>query len=70
MEYAVFIQPHERGGFLASVPALPSCQGVGTTQDEALKKVSANIKEFLGNTQIVRLKVDASGDATAGQGTR
>jgi predicted RNase H-like HicB family nuclease len=65
MEYTVFIQPHARGGFPASVPALPSCQGLGTTQDEALKRVSASIKEFLGKTQIVRLKVEINEDAAA-----
>ncbi len=64
MEYTVFIQPHERSGFLASVPALPSCHGLGATQDEALKKVSVSIREFLGKTQIVRLKVEVNDDAT------
>ncbi len=64
MEYTIFIQPQLSGGFLASVPALPGCQSLGQTQDEALNRVSANIKEFLGKTQIVRLKVEANVDVS------
>lgn len=65
MEYTVFIQPQQSGGFLASVPALPGCQSLGQTQDDALNRIRTNIKEFLGKTQIIRLKIEATVDAAA-----
>jgi hypothetical protein len=61
MEYTVFLQPHANGGFVASVPAIPGCQGLGETEDEAIHNISANIKDFLRKAKIVRLNVDENG---------
>jgi hypothetical protein len=61
MEYTVFLQPHADGGFVASAPAIPGCQTLGATEEEALRKISANIRDFLRKTKIVRLNVDENG---------
>jgi len=61
MEYTVFLQPHTTGGFVASVPAIPDCQSLGATEDEAIRNISINIKDFLRKTKIIRLSVDENG---------
>jgi len=58
MEYTVFIQPHQGGGFIASVPGLPGCPGLGRTKADALQNIRANIKDFLSKTTVTRIKVD------------
>ena len=61
MEYTVLIQEHDSGGFIASVPALPGCQGHGATEDDALREIRANIEEFLRKTKIARISVEGNG---------
>jgi len=61
MEYTVFLQPQENGGIVASVPTIPDCQSHGTTEDEAIRNISINIKNFLRKTKVVRIKVDDNG---------
>jgi len=61
MEYTVFLQPHESGGFVASVPAMPGCQSRGATEDETIRNVRANIKNFLRKTKVIRVSVDENG---------
>ena len=64
MEYTVFLQPHESGGFVASVPAIPGCRSIGTTEEEAIRSIAVNIKDFLSKTKIVRVKVEENGHPT------
>jgi hypothetical protein len=45
MEYTVFLQLRESGGFVALVPAIPGCQSLGTTEEEAIRNISVNIKD-------------------------
>jgi predicted RNase H-like HicB family nuclease len=61
MEYTIFLQPRESGGFVASAPAIPGCQSHGTTEEEAIRNISVNIKDFLQKTKVVRIKVDGNG---------
>ncbi len=61
MEYTVFLQQHENGGFVASVPAIPGCQSHGITEDEAIRNISVNIKKILRKTKIVRVTIDENG---------
>jgi len=61
MEYTVLVQPHENGGFIASVPAIPGCQSRGVTEDETIRNVSANIKNFLRKTKVVRVTIEENG---------
>lgn len=64
MEYTVFLQPHSSGGFVASVPALPACQSLGATEDEAIRNVRINIQDFLRKTKILRVNVDENGSVS------
>lgn len=41
MKLKVVVEPGERSGFVAHVPALPGCWSQGVTHDEAL----ANVRE-------------------------
>jgi hypothetical protein len=61
MEYTVFLQPHASGGFIATVPAIPGCQSIGATEEEAVSNVTINIKDFLRKTKIIRITVDENG---------
>jgi len=61
MEYTVFLQPHTTGGFVASVPAIPDCQSLGATEDEAIRNLRMNIQDFLRKTKIIRVSVDENG---------
>jgi len=62
MEYTVFLQPHTTGGcFVASVPAIPDCQSLDTTEDEAIRNLRMNIQDFLRKTKIIRVRVDENG---------
>jgi predicted RNase H-like HicB family nuclease len=61
MEYTVFLQPFEGGGFIATVPAIPGCQSLGATEDEVIRNISVNIRDFLRKTKIVRVKIDEDG---------
>lgn len=61
MEYTVLLKPNESGGFFATVPALPGCESFGATEEEAVKKISLNIKDFLQKAKFVRVKVDENG---------
>ncbi len=62
MEYTVLVQPDEGGGFIASVPAIPGCHSRGATEDETIRNVSVNIKDFLRKTKIVRISVEENGN--------
>jgi len=62
MEYTVLVQPHENGGFIASVPAIPGCYSHGATEDETIRNVRTNIKDFLHKTKIVRITVEENGN--------
>ncbi|HYB89667.1 MAG TPA: type II toxin-antitoxin system HicB family antitoxin [Candidatus Binataceae bacterium] len=43
LNFKVFLQPEEEGGYSVSCPALPGCHSQGDSLDEAL----ANIKEAI-----------------------
>ena len=61
MEYTVFLQPHTTGVFVASVPAIPDCQILVATEDEAILNILMNIQDFLRKTKIIRVSVDENG---------
>lgn len=61
MEYMVFLQPHAQGGFAASTPAIPGCESLGATEEEALRNITANIKDFLRKARFIFLNVDENG---------
>ncbi len=61
MQYTVFIQPRRNGGFIASVPTLPSCRSQGATEDEAIAKIGAAIARQLKRTKIVQIEVGQNG---------
>jgi predicted RNase H-like HicB family nuclease len=43
MDFKVFVEPAEEGGFVVSCPSLPGCYTQGETLDQALE----NIKETI-----------------------
>lgn len=60
MEYTVLIQP-KRGGFTATIPALPECRAQGKTEQEALEKVRACAQEVLTKSKFVTINLPENG---------
>ena len=58
MKYTVLLKPHTNGRVLATVPALPECQCIGSTEAEALGKIRAAIHEIMRKTKVVHIEVD------------
>ena len=46
---AVVIEPAEKGGFIARVPALPGCVTEGDTREEALTMAQDAIRGYLAS---------------------
>ena len=47
MEFEVFLEPAEEGGFVVTVPALPGCISEGDTREEALESIRDAIEGYL-----------------------
>ncbi len=47
MELTVVLEPHEEGGYTASVPSLPGCVSEGDTKEEAMNNIRVLIQLFL-----------------------
>lgn len=60
MEYTVLIQS-KRGGFMATIPALPECRAQGKTEQEALNKVRACAQEVLTKSKFVTINLPENG---------
>ena len=47
MQYTVFLQNSEDGGYIAQVPFWPGCVGEGRTREEALENIRKSIEEVV-----------------------
>jgi antitoxin HicB len=50
----IILEEEKRGGFSASVPALPGCFSQGNSFDEALKNAKEAIMLYLQNEKITK----------------
>jgi antitoxin HicB len=46
-EYHVFLEEAEEGGYVATCPALPGCEGDGDNREEALENIKRAIESYL-----------------------
>jgi predicted RNase H-like HicB family nuclease len=56
----------EEGGYIARVPAYPSCVSQGETFEEALENVEDGLVEILGTARKLGLEIPAALEAVAG----
>ena len=47
LKYTVVFEPSEKGGYVASVPALPGCLSQGETFEEAVRMIKDAISGYL-----------------------
>lgn len=59
MKYTVLLQK-EQDGYSATVPGLPQCRSRGTTEDEALDRIRAEIAAVLDRTKAVEVEVPST----------
>ena len=49
LNYAVYLQPADEGGFIVSAPALPGCVTQGETREEALAMIKDAIEGYIAS---------------------
>lgn len=51
LDYAVYLQKAEEGGYTVSAPALPGCTTQGETKEEALEMIKDAIEGYITSLQ-------------------
>ena len=49
LNYTVYLQPADEGGFIVSAPALPGCATQGETREEALTMIKDAIEGYIAS---------------------
>lgn len=60
LHYAVLVEPlsdEDGGGFLATVPDLPGCMTDAETPEEAVRRISGVIEEWIGEARALGREV-------------
>ena len=51
MKIKIFLEPSDKGGYTAIVPALPDCISEGETKEEAIKNIKEAINLYLESVE-------------------
>jgi len=60
LTYDVLIENQPDGTVKATLLSLPDCQGIGSTETEAIEKLSQSLQTRLETAKIVTLEIDLS----------
>jgi predicted RNase H-like HicB family nuclease len=51
MKFKIVLEPSDKGGFTAHVPALPGCISEGNSEEEAMRNIKEAIELYLESAQ-------------------